>query len=663
MKNPPFRKTYPIVRTLLVVLTMLAVPSVVRAEGEPVVLRLLPDLSAGAPARIHLAAADPVAKDKPSTATPASTTDEEESESTSKEPEPEAPPKGAVPSPVAPTQNVVINLINRLVQRGLLTKEDSDDLIAQAEEDAFQAMEKQVLAGTKYGDPALARSAATPGASSGAGSAGPDEEGTVSVAYVPEFVKDEMREQIKQEVLKEAKEENWAAPNATPEWVKRLRFMADVRMRYQGDFFPDGNDITGAFPDFNAINTGSPFDTTGANFPQSINADEDRNSFRLRARVGAEFDLTEGFTAGIRAGTGQSNSPVSQNQSLGRAGSGQGGNFSNYAIWLDRAFIKYELGQKEKSATINLARFDNPFFSPTTVVWDDDLAFDGIALQGRYQIAEGFTPFATAGGFPIFNSDFNFASNQPDKFESEDKWLLGGQVGADWKVTNDFNWKMAAAFYHFENVEGQLSSPFVPLSANDVGDTDGTRPSFSQKGNSYMELRNITPTAANGFGTINQFQYYGLATPFQNLVISNRIDYSGFEPFQMWLVGEFVQNIAFDEDRLRTLAVNNRGAGGGFVGGDIGWAVNMNLGKPVLKERWDWNIQLGYKYVESDAVVDGFTDSDFGGGGTNLQGYTIGGDLLLSPHISAGLNWMSGDSIDGPQFKQDVFQLDITAKF
>ena len=58
------------------------------------------------------------------------------------------------------------------------------------------------------------------------------------------------------------------------------------------------------------------------------------------------MELDDGFTMGIRIATGENNTPTSTNQSLGVANNGQGGNFSKYAIWLDRAFVRYELGGK-----------------------------------------------------------------------------------------------------------------------------------------------------------------------------------------------------------------------------------------------------------------------------------------------------------------------------
>src|SRR5262249_24414305 len=51
--------------------------------------------------------------------------------------QPPVPPP--TPTPGTRTQNVTINLINRLVERGVLTKQDAAELIQMAEEDAAAA--------------------------------------------------------------------------------------------------------------------------------------------------------------------------------------------------------------------------------------------------------------------------------------------------------------------------------------------------------------------------------------------------------------------------------------------------------------------------------------------------------------------------------------------
>jgi hypothetical protein len=558
----------------------------------------------------------------------------------------------AAQSRVQLSESFAINLVNRLVERGVLTQADAADMINLAKADAAVAAQERE---------ALFTAAQT------AAEAPPASDEDVRVTYIPEVVKDEMRSQIKSELLREAEEKKWLAPKyELPHWVSNFHPHAEFRIRYESISFPGGNSNTGAYPNFNAINTGPAYDETGALFAPQLNTDQDRERARLLLRFGAQLDLDDNFTLGIRLGTGDTNNPVSGNQSLGYANQGpggafqqQGGQFSKYAIWLDRAFLKWE---PVDSISISVGRFDNPFFS-TTAIYSDDLGFDGLVLQAHHEVYEGIDPFLVIGTFPIFNTDLHFGSNQPAKFESRDKWLNAAQIGVDWKISKDWNLKLATAYYDFRNVEGQLSSPYVPRSIDDPGDTDHTRPSFAQKGNTYRRLRRIIADATNNFGTINQFQYYGLATPFRIHSITGRLDYNGYEPVQVSLLGEYLRNTAFDASTLKDFAVNNRGAGGNFDGGDTAYYVNLRVGKPLMEKRGDWFAYLGYRHVESDAVIDGFNDQDFGGGGTNMKGYSLGAAIALSPRVQLGLRYFSASQIAGPQFKSDIIQLDLSAKF
>jgi len=576
---------------------------------------------------------------------------------------PETTPAATATSsaPASPSKNAVINLIRRLVQRGVLSSEDAEDLIRQAEEDAARAKEQEVVRHAVEEKKAVAKSPAEDVADSG--------EDTVIVTHVPDFMKDQMREEIKQDVMKQARDERWAAPRSLPEWVNRFRLVGDLRLRYEGDYFPSGNDNTGAtlqFVNFNSINTGAPFDTRGTALLPQYNVDTNRQRVRLRARGGVEVDLGENFTAGMRVGTGESDSPVSENQSLGAANQGQGGDFSRYAIWLDRAFLKYEYDlevQSSKSLALRAGRFDNPFFG-TTMMWANDLGFDGVVANGKYQVNDEIKPFLTTGFFPVFNNDLNFATEQSSKFKSEDKWLAAIQGGAEWKVEKDFSVKFAAGFFDFQNIEGKLSNPFIPQTSADHGNTDNSRPSFAQTGNTYMFLRDITPDVSNGFGTTKQFQYFGLATPFRDVETVARLDYAGFDPFHIWFIGDYVRNIALDPNKVDPIAVNNLNpVTGQYEGGNTAWLTSFNMGKAALQKLWDWNVSIGYRYVESDSVVDGFCDADFGGGGTNLKGYTVGANLALASRVWCAVTWMSANGIAGPTFKSDILQLDLNAKF
>lgn len=574
----------------------------------------------------------------------------------------------------SPSTNLTINLINRLVARGLLPKEDADELIQQAEAETLAAQSQAAALQEATVQAAVAQAVATVQAApiDPVPELGADD--ALRITYIPDVVKAQIRDEIRADVMAQARNENWAAPRQVPEWTTRIELFGDIRVRGEGVFFPEGNDNTGAFPNFNAINTGQPFDISGTVFSPQLNVDADRQRLRLRARLGLEAQLGNGFTAGLRLATGDNNSPTSTNQSLGAAGSGQGGNFSKYAIWLDRGFLKYELGgQPNRNLAFLAGRFDNPFFS-TEIMWDEDIGFDGVALQGRYEVWKGFTPFIAGGAFPVFNTDFNFASNQPAKFPSDDKWLYGGQLGFEWKVTPKVQFRLGTAYYDFDNIEGKLSDPYVPLNASDAGNTDSSRPAFAQKGNTYRPIRNITPTADNDFGTTRQFQYFGLASEFRNLALTGRLDLNFFEPVQISLIGEYVKNLAFNRGDINAIAINNRGPNpapgtdgseslGSYDGGDTAWIVGVRVGKPKFEKAWDWSLGISYRHVESDAAVDGFADSDFGGGGTNVEGYTLSGAVALSPNVSFGLRWMSSDEIAGPPLKVDTFQIEFNGKF
>jgi hypothetical protein len=583
---------------------------------------------------------------------------------------------GAAPPPVPPSENVTLNLINRLVQRGILTKADAADLIRQAQDDARVAAQQAAATQQALQQAAAAQQAATEAA------APPASDDTVSVSYVPEIVKTEMRDEIKQDVMAAAQSEGWATPNY-PSWLANFRPFADFRLRFQGDYFPTNNSTDPLQTlNFNAINTGAPINISQANGSQSppigyptYNTTQNRNLLRLRFRFGADMNLGENFTMGFRIGTGQNGFPVSGNQTLGSpvtTGSyEQGGNFSQYAIWLDRAFLKYEVGSDpDKLGAVTFGRFDNPFFTPTTIMWANEIGFDGIAAQGRYKIFKGFTPFVNGGLFPIYNTDLNFSSTTQPKYASDDKYLYAGQGGIDWTITKDIAFKGAVGYYYFQNVQGQVSSPQVAYSAADQFSTDDSRPSFAQTGNTYIALRNIPATIDNDYGTINQYQYFGLATPFHVLSANARLEYRHWEPFVIALSGEWDKNLAWNYNNIVNNGppqlqgpINNSGANGVYGGGNTAWIIQLKVGSGALQKRWDWDFGVSYRYVESDAVIDGFCDSDFGGGGTNLKGYTIGGDLALSRNVFIGARWLNATGIAGPQYKSNILQVDINSRF
>jgi len=339
--------------------------------------------------------------------------------------------------------------------------------------------------------------------------------------------------------------------------------------------------------------------------------------------------------------------------------------------------VKYEASlSSNTNLAISLGRITNPFMTSSEIMWDEDVALDGAAFRADTEWSPGFKTWLTGGAFTVFNSALNFPDNNPSKYASYDKYLFATQFGVQFKINEDIEGKMGFSYWDWENVEGRFSSPFVPTTVNDAGDTDNSRPLFAQKGNTYRVIRNITsvPGAApsgNLNGTINQFQYFGLATKFRQIAWSGRLDFNHLRPLQVSLLGEFVKNVGLDKGAMNNLnrrdaVVNNRNGGtGNWAGGDTAWYMGVNFGKPssLFSERGDWALGLGYRYVESDAVVDAFTDSNYGGGGTNMKGYTISAALALSKQTALHLSYMTASQIAGPTLRSDILMFDLTAKF
>ena len=487
------------------------------------------------------------------------------------------------------------------------------------------------------------------------------------VVYIPEIIRSQLREEIKEEVLKRAVQEGWATPNAIPAWTQRFSLNADVRLRWEMVFFRRGNANVNQFFDFNAINTGQPFDLLGNDQANDrfLNVDQNRRRPRVRVRLGVDVDIGEGFSATLRLASGDGNSPVSTNQTLG----GAPGDFSKLQFWIDRAGLTYApFKGRPAGFMLEAGRFGNPFFS-TDLIWWNDLSFDGMALKA--QVDTGWLRvFVNGGGFPYFITGFDFPAEQSQKVRSLDKWLVAGQLGLEVKKPELFTLTVAAAYYYFDNIQGRPGTPCRTDWKGFSCDSDLSRPLFAQKGNTYMALR--TPTiealAAEGLGAA-EYQYFGLAHLFRELAITGRFELKVAAQLAVTLDAEFVRNLGFSPRRVGTVAVNNLGAcdenflNCAYAGGLNGYLGRVSVGSPAMSKQWSWNLGVTYRSLESDAVVDAFNDPDFGLGGTNLKGFIFAGTVALADGVLATVRWMSANQVSGPQYGVDVLHIDVTARY
>jgi hypothetical protein len=487
-------------------------------------------------------------------------------------------------------RQTTVNLISLLVESGIITQEKAQTLLNEAKRSAAQT------------------TAAAPA----------PESKTVRVPYVPQFMRDEMREEIKKEVMAQAKEENWAQPNALPGWVSRIRLNGDFRLRYQGNYLSHDNapavDIQG---------------TNAGNGLALLNTTKSFDYLRYQLRLGLDAQITDRIMVGTRLASGNTGNPVSLNQTLGNS-------FNKNSLVIDLAYVR---GDPYDWLTLTGGRMPNPFFS-TDLVWYDQLNFDGLAATGRAPLPWDSKGSVTVGAFPIETIDCTSAVSVGTC--GNDKWLYAAQAVFEKTLSSSSTLKVGLAYYGWQNYEGRFNDPVTnPADRTYV-------PKFAQKGNTYF---NVVTNAGNPL--------LGLAPRFKDIDLLASLDMAQWDPIHVVLTGDYVRNIGYDRAEIRTRT-------NGLVDQaprTNAWYARLSVGHPQIEKLGDWQVYGGYKYVQRDSVVDGYNDPDFHFGGTDAKGYLLGGLYGLAKNSYLRLRWLSANSIDGPPLQWDVLQLDLVASF
>ena len=483
-------------------------------------------------------------------------------------------------------------LVDALVKKGVLSAEAAQDLVRQAEKKG----EEQAKA--------VAAAETAPG--------------VVRVPYIPEVVKREISEQIRQEVVAQAKTEQWGDVNAVPEWVGRLKWEGDFRLRYQDDLYAGGN----------APGTDFILDPYGlGSVDNPVNTGVDGQHLRVRARLGLTAKVTDYVSAGFRFSTGNTTNPVSTNQTLGN-------DFNKYSLVLDRAYAKV---QPWDWLSVSGGRIPNPFFS-TDLVWHSDLNFDGVAATFTpwARSDRSGKPFFTLGVFPLQQVDTSAVNL------AKDKWLYAAQAGLDWKMDGDTRWRFGLAYYDYRNIAAVAD----PIPGDGRYDYADSILKSHQKGNTMFE---VAPA--------DKPLLYGLAADYSLVNLTATLDLAHFDPIHVILDGDVVKNVGYDKAKVDSLLSQPQAAR------TLGWQTKITVGWPAMQNRGDWQAFLGYRHLERDAVLDAFNDSDFRLGGTNSKGFFIGGSYGMDRNTWLTAKWLSADAIDGLPFSVDVLQVDFNAKF
>jgi hypothetical protein len=508
-------------------------------------------------------------------------------------------------------QNTVINLLQALVDKGLLTREQAQQLVKQAQDKA-------------------AADAATAAAASAAQAK--EDQNAVRVPYVPQIVKDEISQQVAKEV-KPAVEADLAKDSKWPTWLARLSLFGDLTLRGQGNWYPSGNSFNQIL-NFNAVNAAGGVSKT--TYPY-LNTTYNEYFLRLRARLGVEARVTDTLKAYIRLASGSlTNVAGSESQTLGQYG-------NRYNVGIDQAYLIWNSSTPDSLPieTVMGGRTPNPWFSPTELEFARDLTFEGIAATTRFAWdddgPDASHVYMTLGGFPMLMSPL-----QP----SQSKWLVGAQLGTNLRIGDGDgadHLRFAAAFYDYFHVTGEVNSPFSTQ-------LNYTAPAFVQNGNTMFNIANNPgdPTA----------QLWALAAHFRIADLAAQYEHH-FDRYSIAVAAQAARNYGYHLAEVEALS------GQAFSSPqNKGYVAELSFGDPLVDRLGLWRAAVGYRHVQADAVLDAWTDADFHQGGTNATGYYLWGSVGLAYNTWLRLRYMSGNEISGiPRYALDILQIDVGTRF
>lgn len=187
----------------------------------------------------------------------------------------------------------------------------------------------------------------------------------------------------------------------------------------------------------------------------------------------------------------------------------------------------------------------------------------------------------------------------------------GGQAGVNWPLTDTVKLTAGAGYFTF-NTEGKGAFYVVP-------------------GKSA--------------------KFYGNSVDANNRYVYDYDEIEGFAELAFKLLGQpaslfvdYVKNSDADEY-------------------DTGWAAGAQLG--LAKAKGSWEVSYAYQDLERDAVFGLWTDSDFGGGGTDTTGHVLRSAYALSDKTNLAVSYFLNEigENQGSEVDYDRLQLDVNFKY
>ncbi len=236
----------------------------------------------------------------------------------------------------------------------------------------------------------------------------------------------------------------------------------------------------------------------------------------------------------------------------------QAGAFADYTPVFNLAELTYKANPE---LTVKMGKMNTPLFTASELEWDKDLNFDGIGFQWGSEAKSGWG-FGVNGGIFSLNS-----------------WENGGSTGAKLYSLQpvvtysavDYNAKLGLRYDRFESVAGRAA----------MGSSGTVTSGRSNALSGGFYVNNYQPWVLDATSTMKNF--WGL-------------------PVTTWYTTGIINSVAADNLRNQ------------------GILLGVRVGSAKVQTMGDWQVDLNYRNLQSDAVLDIFPESDFVSGWTGVSG-------------------------------------------
>lgn len=296
---------------------------------------------------------------------------------------------------------------------------------------------------------------------------------------------------------------------------------------------------------------------------------------RIRARLMVEAIISDDWDVVFRIASGSGTSGDSDTASPISTNQDLEDAFSSKHLWLDLAYFKWH-PEARKGLNVSGGKMKNPFYraGKNQLIWDSDLNPEGIAVQYVKSLSDVDDMLLRGGGFWVDESG-----------SGVDTSLWGAQ--AYWKHTigNPDYVLAGASYYDYGNLEGR-----------------GSLASTYSSSTTFFGNTSSGAVFKDDYDIFEAFGEYGFKCAGMPLAV----------------FGSWVQNVA-------ATTANE----------DTGWLVGGKLNK--IKAPGSWQLVYDYRYLQADAVVGGFTESDFLSSRTDSRGHKFAFQYQLAKNLRAEL--------------------------